>query len=102
MHPYPELHDPIDGPTMGYRWTATQLHWAKDRPARCYSLFHNEFESLHDNDIVWAQWSPEFVNTIAPHELSVQCTQDTGLWTTTCHLVFTHMVEPYASQRVMR
>ena len=46
------MHNPIDGPTMGYRWTTVQLHWAKDRPARCYSLFHNEFESFHDNDII--------------------------------------------------
>lgn len=65
-------------------------------------MFHNEFESLHDNNITWATWTLDFVHTVASYGLSVQCTQDTGLWATTYHLVFAHMVEPYVPQRVIR
>ena len=69
---------------------------------RCYSLYHNEFESLHKSDIIWCPWHANFLLTVAPHGLSTQCVMDLQLWTTTCHLVFSHMVEPYAPQRVMR
>ena len=50
VHPYdllPELYgqaggdDPIDGPTMGTRWTHGQLRWAKERARRVYPDFHN-------------------------------------------------------------
>ena len=105
-HPYtvdgPGPHDAVDAPTMGLRWTAARLRWASARPARCYSLYHNEFESLHESDIIWCPWYPDFLLEVAPHGLSVQCIQDVLLWRTTCHLVFSHMVEPHAPQRVMR
>lgn len=99
VHPYSELDDPIDGPTMGFWWTTARLHWTKDRLTRCYSLFHNKFESFHDNDIIWAPWTPYFMYTVAPHGLFVQYAQDAGFW---AMLVFAHMVESYAPQGVMR
>ena len=102
-HPYPLPHDHIDAPTMGLRWTAARrLRWANRTPARCYSFYHNEFESLHESDIIWCPWHADFLLAVAPHGLSAQCVVDRLLWTTTCHLVFSHMVEPYAPQRVMR
>lgn len=102
VHPYGMGNDPIDRQTMGTRWTGAKLGWARQRVARCYPVFHNEFEMLHEDDIIWSPWSPQFVLGIAPHGLSVQCTQDAAWWATTCHLVFSHIVEPYAPQRVMR
>lgn len=87
---------------MGLQWTVGRLRWASGRLVRCYSLYHNEFESLHESDIIWCPWYPNFLRAVASHVLSVQCMQDRGLWTMTCHLVFAHIVEPYAPQRVMR
>ena len=65
-------------------------------------MYHNEFESLHESDIIWCPWHPTFLLDVAPHGLSLQCIQDVALCKTTCHLVFSHMVEPHAPQRVMR
>ena len=37
IHPYPRGQSPIDGPTMGTRWTcAKKLRWARTLAARCY------------------------------------------------------------------
>ena len=94
--------DPVDGPTMGTRWTRGTLGWARERPRRVYPEFHNLFETLHEDEVIWWPWTAQFLADTAPYGLSSQCTQDETLWLTTCHLVFSHMVEPYNPQRVMR
>ena len=50
VHSFGEFPDLIDGPTMGIRWTAADLRRAKGKPSRCYLLWHNELELLHNND----------------------------------------------------
>jgi len=111
VHPYPHTQhfygggdeeDPVEGPTMASRWTVTVLGWARERVRRIYPEFHNEFETLHEDDIIWAPWTDAHVQSTAPDGLSLLCHQDAAYWRTTCHLVFSHMVEPYNPQRVMR
>nr|CCI55346.1 PH01B019A14.15 [Phyllostachys edulis] len=47
-------------------------------------------------------WPWEHFAGTAPDGLSLLCHQYAAYWRTTCHLVFSHMVEPYNPQRVMR
>jgi hypothetical protein len=103
IHPYPPGQSPVDGPTMGTRWTcANRLRWARTLAARCYPQYHEEFEMLDERAVIWFPWTTDHLYSVAPLGLSVQCSRDMELWMTTCHLVFTHMVEQYAPQRVMR
>ena len=102
VHPYAPHDCPIGGPTMGTRWTYGKLRWACDRTLNCYPYYHQQFEDLHEQYVIWYPWTEEHINNVAPHGLSIQCTRDSAYWMTTCHLVFSHMVEPYAPQRVMR
>ena len=57
---------------------------------------------LHHHGVIWFPWTEDHVNSVAPAGLSSQCFRDSQLWLTTCHLVFSHMVEPYSPRRVMR
>ena len=102
IHPYPIGQSAIDGPTMGTRWTGATLAWARDVSARCYPMYHQEFEMMDHEGVIWFPWTNDHMFTVAPHGLSIQCRRDVHYWMTTCHLVFSNMVEPYAPQRVMR
>ena len=74
VHPYdliPQLYggdDPIDAPTMGTRWTHGQLRWARERPRRAYSDFHQRFELLAFGDVDWWPWSPQLIANTATAE----------------------------------
>ena len=102
VHPYPPPECAIGGPTMGTQWTYAKLSWARDRALKCYPQYHQQFEELHEMYVIWYPWTEEHIYNVAPHGLSIQCIRDRAYWMTTCHLVFSHMVEPYAPQRVMR
>ena len=77
--------DPVEGPTMGTRWTRAQLGWARERPRRVYPEFHNLFETLHEDEVICFPWTTRFIADMAPYGLSSQCNQDHAYWMATCH-----------------
>ena len=103
IHPYARGRCEIDSPTMGTRWTcARKLTWDSVPQARRYPKYHREFESLEEHNVVWFPWHKNEQMKVAPLGNSIQCIIDFQYWKTTCHLVFSHMVEPYKPYRVMR
>ena len=99
IHPY-AAH--VEDPTMGTRWTCATLRWGRAVSVRCYLFYHQEFEMLEEQAVIWSPWKDAHLHSVAPLGLSPSCYNDATLWLTTCHLVFSNMVEPYAPQRVMR
>ena len=57
---------------------------------------------LDEKAVIWWPWTTTHIEFVAPFGLAPQCYNDAALWSRTCHLVFSNMVEPYAPARVMR
>jgi len=57
---------------------------------------------MEEQAVIWSPWKDVHLHNVAPLGLAPSCYNDATLWLTTCHLVFSNMVESYAPQRVMR
>lgn len=103
VHPYKLGDTRFEPATFGSRWTYGKLRWARQFAGKCYPLYHDDLERLHDTEVIWDPFSQEDILYVggAPG-LSMQCTCDADIWMTRCNLVFAYMVEPYQPERVMR
>lgn len=103
VHPYGGHGVEFDCATMGSRWTHGTLRWARDLAAKCYPLYHEDFETIHHSSITWHAWGFEHLDSVSgTRGLADSCLRDHRLWYTRCHLLCLHMVEPQNPERVMR
>ena len=80
-----------------------QPRWARLNVTRCYEAFVEEFDNLHDAQVIWDPYSMDAQQRRAPYfEMSPLCYRDRTFWLTKEKLVFDVHVKDYSPHRVMR
>ena len=67
----------------------------------CYATFVEQFDTLHERDVVWEPCSQAALQSRAPY-ISALCFRDQAYWMTKEKLVYDVYVEDHSPHRVMR
>ena len=67
----------------------------------CYAAFVEQFDTLHESDVVWEPYSQAALLARAPY-MSALCFRDQAYWMTKEKLVYDVYVEDHSPHRVMR
>ena len=77
-----------------------QLHWTRLNLSRCYLSFVEQFDNLHQREVVWEPYGLRTLQARAPHlGLSAMCFRDQSFWLTKEKLVFDVYVHDNSPQR---
>ncbi|KAM3273183.1 hypothetical protein ACQJBY_042890 [Aegilops geniculata] len=89
-----------DLPTVGSVWARREF--AHSQVRGCYPAFTAQFDSLHEDQVIWEPYSPQAISSRYPVGISGLCTRDRHFWMTKAKLVFDVTVEEMSLHRVMR
>jgi len=78
-----------------------QPHWAHVNVRTCYAAFVEQFDTLHETDVVWEPYRQAALLARAPY-FSALCFRDQAYWMTKEKLVYDVYVEDHSPHRVMR
>ena len=79
-----------------------QRQFAHTQVRGCYPSFTVQFDSLHEDQVIWEPYSDENISHRYPFGISYLCTRDRHYWMTKANVVFDMTVEEMALHRVMR
>ena len=79
-----------------------QRQFAHSQVRGCYPSFTAQFDSLHEDQVIWEPYSPQAISSRYPVGISGLCTRDRHFWMTKAKLVFDVTVEEMSLHRVMR
>ena len=79
-----------------------QRQFAHTQVRGCYLSFMAQFDSLHEDQVIWEPYSPQAISSRYPVGISGLCTRDRHFWMTKAKLVFDVTVEEMSLHRVMR
>ena len=80
-----------------------QPHWAHVNVRTCYAAFVEQFDTLHETDVVWEPYRQAALESRAPYlEVSNIFFRDHMYWKTKEKLMYDIYVEDHSPHRVMR
>ena len=79
-----------------------QRQFAHTQVRGCYPSFMAQFDSLHEDQVIWEPYSPQAISSRYPVGISGLCTRDRHFWMTKAKLVFDVTVEEMSLHKVMR
>jgi hypothetical protein len=68
----------------------------------CYPSFTAQFDTLHEDQVIWQPYTAEEMARRYPRGISNLCTRDHIYWMTKVKIIFDIFVEEMSQQRVMR